>query len=141
MLETPEKIRELQRKLYRKAKYVGESHRMKIIGKPYSGKPNVRLCVQRRLVCSAGVNPAMVEVRRHIAWIARWRETKILEPIDSVTERVAASGQAVTEANAGVASKVRNPEGRAYNRRAKATWITENGLERLYHFSGVRATA
>jgi hypothetical protein len=44
VLETPEKIRELQRKLYRKAKQVlkGESLRMKIIGKPYSGKPNVR---------------------------------------------------------------------------------------------------
>ena len=95
-------------------------------GKPYEGKPHVRLCVQRRLVCSAGVSPAMLEVRRHIAWIARWRETKILKPIDNVTGRVAASCQAVTEVNAVVASKVRNPEGRAYNRRAKATWITEN---------------
>jgi hypothetical protein len=28
--------------------------------------------------------------------------------------------------NAVVASKVRNPEGRAYNRRAKAAWIAEN---------------
>jgi hypothetical protein len=89
-------------------------------------KPNVRLCVQRRLVCSVGVSPAMLEVRRHIAWIVRWRETKILKPIDNVTGRVAASCQAVTEVNAVVASKVRNPEGRAYNRRAKATWITEN---------------
>ena len=65
----------------------------------------------------------MLEVRRHIAWIARWRETKILKPIDNVTGRVAASCQAVTEVNAVVASKVRNPEGRACNRRAKATWI------------------
>jgi len=99
-----------------------------MIGKSRLGgrKPNVRLCVQRRLVCSAGVSPAMLEVRRHIAWIARWRETKILKPIDNVTGRVAASCQAVTEVNAVVASKVRNPEGRAYNRRAKATWIAEN---------------
>jgi len=59
-----------------------------MIGKPYSEKPNVRLCVQRRLVCSAGVSPAMLEVRRHIAWVARWRETKILKPIDNVTGRV-----------------------------------------------------
>ena len=49
MLKTPEEVRELQRKLYRKAKpnqgslgSAGESIRMKIIGKPYSGKPNVR---------------------------------------------------------------------------------------------------
>ncbi|MDP2971177.1 MAG: hypothetical protein Q8P64_18505 [Deltaproteobacteria bacterium] len=45
MLETPEKIRELQRKLYQKAKQVDpgcESLWRKMIGKPYSGKPNVR---------------------------------------------------------------------------------------------------
>ena len=43
-METPEKIRELQRNLYRKAKHVlnGECLQMKTIGKPYSGKPNVR---------------------------------------------------------------------------------------------------
>jgi hypothetical protein len=45
MLETPEKIRELQRKLYQKAKQVDpgcESLWRKMIGKPYSGKLNVR---------------------------------------------------------------------------------------------------
>jgi len=50
MLETPEKVRELQRKLYQKAKQEKE-YRMdpdceslwkKMIGKPYSGKLNVR---------------------------------------------------------------------------------------------------
>ncbi len=43
MLKTPEKIQELQRKLYRKAKQSNcESLWKKIIGKPYSGKLNVR---------------------------------------------------------------------------------------------------
>lgn len=42
MLETSEKIRELQRKLYQKAKQEGESLWKKMIGKPYSGKLNVR---------------------------------------------------------------------------------------------------
>ncbi len=48
MLETPEKIRELQRKLYQKAKQEKdfktncESRWKKMIGKPYSGKLNVR---------------------------------------------------------------------------------------------------
>ena len=46
MLETPEKVRELQRKLYQKAKQEKdsdcESRWKKMIGKPYSGKLNVR---------------------------------------------------------------------------------------------------
>ena len=42
MLETPEKVRELQRKLYQRAKQDCESRRKKMIGKPYSGKLNVR---------------------------------------------------------------------------------------------------
>ena len=82
-----------------------------MIGKPYSGKPNVRLCVQRRLVCSAGVSPAGVKVRNPVAWIAGWRETKTLKPIDKAIEGVAASHRAVTKVNAGVASKVRSPGG------------------------------
>ncbi|MEA3223426.1 MAG: hypothetical protein U9P49_09735 [Thermodesulfobacteriota bacterium] len=50
MLKTPEKIRTLQRKLYRKAKQepdyseMGDSAclTMNNIGKPYAGKPHVR---------------------------------------------------------------------------------------------------
>lgn len=64
------------------------------------GNPLVRLCVQQRLVCSAGVSPAGVKVRSPVAWIAGWRETKTLEPIDKATERVVASHRAVTEVNA-----------------------------------------
>ena len=80
----------------------------------------VRLCVQVRQVCSVGVSPAMSKARRHIARMAGWRETNILKPIDSVTERVMASCQAVTKVNVEVAPKVRSPEGRDFNRRAKA---------------------
>ena len=43
---------------------------------------HVPLCVQRRLACSAGDRPAGVKVRSPVAWIAGWRETKTLEPID-----------------------------------------------------------
>ena len=79
----------------------------------------MRLCVQRRLVCSAGVSPAGVKVRSPVVWIAGWRETKTLKPIDKATERVVASHRAVTKVNAEIASKVRNPGGRAHNRSAK----------------------
>ena len=99
-----------------------ESLWKKMIGKPYSGKPNVRLCVQRRLICSAGDSPAGVKVRSPVVWIAGWRETKTLKPIDKATERVVASHRAVTKVNAEVASKVRSPGGRAIVRIVKTAW-------------------
>jgi hypothetical protein len=47
-----------------------------------SGNPHVRMCVQRRLACSAGVSPARVTIRSPVAWMAGTRETDYLEPID-----------------------------------------------------------
>lgn len=60
----------------------------------------IRMCVQQRLVCSAGVSPAGVIVRSPVAWIAGWRETNTLKPIDKTAERVVASYRAVTKVNA-----------------------------------------
>jgi hypothetical protein len=48
---------------------------------------HVRLCVQRRLACSAGVSPAGVTVRNPVVWIAALRETKVSKPIDNDSER------------------------------------------------------
>jgi hypothetical protein len=78
----------------------------------------------------------MSKARRHIARMAGWRETNILKPIDNITERVMASCQAATRVNAQVASKVRNPEGRARIRRAKAAWIPEHWLVRVFTSAG-----
>jgi len=44
-----------------------------------------RRCVQLRLACSAGVSPAGVGVRSPVVWIAGWRETKTLKPIDKAS--------------------------------------------------------
>jgi hypothetical protein len=81
---------------------------------------HARLCVQRTLVCSAGDRPAGARVRSPVAWIAEWRETKTLKPIDKVSLGEITSHWAVTTVNANVASKVSEPEGRARNRRVKA---------------------
>ena len=43
---------------------------------------HARMCVQRRLACTAGVSPAGVRVRGPVAWMAGRRETKYLKPID-----------------------------------------------------------
>jgi len=47
-----------------------------------SREAHVRLCVQLRLACIAGESPVGVKVRNPVAWIAGWRETKTLKPID-----------------------------------------------------------
>ena len=65
------------------------------------------------LACSAGERPAGERVRSPVVWIAGWRETKTLKPIDNVSLGKATSHRAVTTVNAKVASKVRSPEGRA----------------------------
>ena len=85
----------------------------------------VGLCVQRRLVCSAGDKPAGARVRSPVVWIAGWRETETLKPIDKVSLGEITSHRAVTTVNANVASKVSETEGRARNRRAKAAWGAE----------------
>ena len=97
----------------------------KPVGKPDAGNRHVRLCVQRKLACSAGERPAGARVRSPVVWIAGWRETKTLKPIDSVSLGKTTSHRAVTTVNAKVASRVRSPEGRAHNRRAKAAWGAE----------------
>jgi hypothetical protein len=43
---------------------------------------HVRMCVQLRLVCSAGVSPVRVTNRSPVAWMAGMRETDYLKPID-----------------------------------------------------------
>ena len=64
-------------------------------------------------------------IRSPVAWIAGWRETKTLKPIDNASPGEATSHRAVTTVNAKVASKMSGPEGRAPNRRAKAAWGAE----------------
>jgi len=69
--------------------------------------------------------PAGARVRRPVVWIAGWRETKTLKPIDNVSHGETTSHRAVTTVNANVASKVNSPEGRAHIRRVKAAWGAE----------------
>ena len=84
------------------------------------GNLEVRLCVQRRRMRSAGDSPAKVKARNLVAWMAGRRETESLKPIDSVIFGMTASHRAVAQANTEVAPRIQNPGGRARNRRAKA---------------------
>ena len=80
-----------------------------------SREVHVRLCVQQRLACSAGDKPAGATVRSPVVWIAGWRATKTLKPIDKVSLGEITSHRAVTKVNAQVASKMSGSEGRACN--------------------------
>jgi hypothetical protein len=73
---------------------------------------HVRMCVQRRLACSVGVSLTGVTVRSPVVWIAGWRETKILKPIDKVSlgEIYEPPGRNDSERKFGLESeKVRGP--------------------------------
>jgi hypothetical protein len=80
-----------------------------------NGNNWVRLCVQRRLVCSAGVKPAGAKVRRPVAWMAGWRETKTLKPIDKVSLGEITSHRAVMRVNAKWPRKQMNPRAEPAN--------------------------
>ena len=97
---------------------------LKLVQGPLGNK-RVRLCVQRRLVCSAGVKPAGAKVRRPVAWMAGWRETKTLKPIDKVSLGEITNSPGRNESEREVASKTNEPESRARKRRAKAAWGAE----------------
>jgi hypothetical protein len=77
-------------------------------------------CVQRE------PDPPGQRVRSPVVWMAGWRETKTLKPIDKISCGEITNHRAVTTVNVDVASKVSGSEGRARNRRAKAAWGAEN---------------
>ena len=81
---------------------------------------HVRLCVQRRLACSAGDRPAGARVRIPVVWIAGWRETKTLKPIDKISLGEIYESPGRNKSERIVASKMCIPEGRAFNVGAKA---------------------
>jgi hypothetical protein len=85
--------------------------------------------------------PAEARIRSLVAWIAKWRETKTLKPIDNPTGRVGANHQAVARANAYVASTLNRSGGRVRNREGEDRMIYRNLIDAMNHSGGVEATA
>ena len=103
-LTASERVQRLQTALH--------ARRHDLVREPDAGNLHVRLCVQLRLVCSAGVSPARVKVRSSVAWMAGWRETKALKPIDKAIYRVVSEslGRNANERRSGLESaKPRRP--------------------------------
>jgi len=85
--------------------------------------------------------PAEAIIRSLVAWIAKWKETETLKPIDNPIGRMGANRQAVARANAYVASKVNRSGGRARNREGEDRMIYRNLIDAMSHSGGVEATA
>ena len=78
------------------------------------------MCPAKAGMFSRRKRPAGVTVRSPVVWIAGWRETKTLKPIDNVSFGKTTSHRAVTTVNAIVASKMLAPKAEPATVRAKA---------------------
>src|SRR2546426_8952632 len=76
-----------------------------------------------------------------VARRAGGRETNLLKPLDSPIFGMGASLQAVAQANAAVASKVRRPGGRAGNREGEGSMGCRSLADAAVRSGGVGATA
>jgi hypothetical protein len=76
-----------------------------------------------------------------VARRAGGREPNLLKPLDSLIRGMGASLQAVAQANAQVASKVRRPGGRACNREGEGSRGRRRLADAAIHSGGVGATA
>ena len=91
-----------------------------------TGDCHVRLCVQVRLVCSAGVSPVRVTNRSSVAWMADTRETDYLKPIDKAILGMVRESPGRNESERTGGPENDNPRGRIRNRGMKAAWRVEN---------------
>ncbi len=76
-----------------------------------------------------------------VARRAGGRETNLLKPLDSLIGGMGASAQAVAQANAQGAPKVRSPRGRACNRKGEGSMGRRTLADAADHSGGVGATA
>jgi len=85
--------------------------------------------------------PTRVKARSPVARMAGRSESERLKPIDMPIVRMGASHQAVTKVNAEVASKVRDPGGRARNCEGEGSTRRRNLADTTLSSGGVEATA
>jgi hypothetical protein len=99
------------------------------------------LRVQIRQVCLAGASPAGARARRPVAWMAGWRETKTLEPIDEAIGRMVSESPGRNASEREMTPKHPNLGGRAGDDSAKAIRAVAVWLTRRDAPAGLGATA
>jgi len=105
-----------------------------------AGGPGDRVSRERQ-VRLAGASSAGARARRPVAWIAGWRETETLKPIDKAIERMVSESPGRNASERELAPKDPNPGGRAVDYPAKATRADAVWLTRRRAPAGLGATA
>jgi len=102
---------------------------------------HVRLCVQSRLVCSAGVSPARVGIRSPVAWMAGRRETEYLKPIDKASVRDVSESPGRNESERTGGPESENPWRPSPQPWGEGSMVGRNLIDTVNHSGGVVATA
>jgi hypothetical protein len=113
----------------------------KPVGETGAANPHVRLCVQIRLLCPAGVSPVGVIIGSPVAGWQAGGKPNVLKPIDNPILGMGASRRAVTQVNARWPRKGKVPEAEPATVRAKAAWPVASRLTRRVTPAGWLATA
>src|SRR5207245_11237047 len=95
----------------------------------------------QRQVRLAGASAAGARARLPVAWIAGWRETETLKPIDKAIERMVSESPGRNASERELAPNDPNPGGRAVDYPAKATRADAVWLTRRRAPAALRATA
>src|SRR5436305_4257334 len=98
---------------------------------------HVRLCVQERLVCSAGDRPAGVRIGSPVAGGQPGGKPLVLKPLDNPTRGVGASCSGRNESEREVAPKVSSPGGRARNREGEGNTARRRPIDAAGRSGGV----
>jgi hypothetical protein len=94
-------------------------------------------CVQRRLTRSVGGSPTEARASRLVAWMAGWRETKTLKPIDEAICGMVSESPGRNASEREMAPKVRSPGGRACNGEGEGSMARRKLAEAAGHSGGV----
>jgi hypothetical protein len=106
-------------------------------GERRTGNLYAPLCVQRRLTRSVGGSPTEARASRLVAWMAGWRETKTLKPIDEAICGMVSESPGRNASEREMAPKVRSPGGRACNGEGEGSMARRKLAEAAGHSGGV----
>jgi hypothetical protein len=105
------------------------------------GNYHAQLCVQLRLVCSAGISSARVRIRSPVAWMADMRETNYLKPIDKAVFGTVSESPGRNESERTGGPESENPRRPRPQPWGEGSMGNRKLIDTVIHSGGVVATA
>jgi len=102
---------------------------------------HARMCVQVRLVCSAGVSPVRVIIRSPVAWMADTRETDYLKPIDKAVFGTVSESPGRNESERTGGPESENPRRLSSHPWGEGSMGNRKPIDTVIHSGGVVAAA